>query len=1520
MPSLAHPHRPADRSPTDRSPGDRSQTHRPAAIAPPARWLAGGTAAGMAAFVAGIALAFATARGVPAAVTAAPAGPSGAAQAPGSPLATKVHLPVLSNVGGTGGGSGGCPSAINVVSLGPGATKAILVLWEQPELGGASCQAPSRVVCSGLLRPGSAWDFGLDSTPDFARSGVLYSFTAQRLSEIGVSIGGDDVVADYVCDQLRATVAGDCGAYATFAAAYTGGDTHFGVPLDRAAGSPLVAEVYRSCPGDVTPRLVVTNLTSLYNGIGANALGRFDAAFGAYRYLAAPIHADDRGLNSILYAQNAGDKTTSVELWFQATGACDGGQLCRTIEIDPGASAFVSAADCVGPDWNGTVRLRSSGPLAVAVDTQSRDTLATFTAVAPTVATDPTGAAPFTPTSHAAYGPLTYATEHGWDIEVTVQNLSLTAGADVEVTFLDAGGATVATQPGRVCAQGSATFLLPVAGDLPESRAGSLRVVSHVPGGIPAAEPAPISAVATLRKYTDAVRTATDETLAYNLVPESTAFAWPAGAGTGGTASGSAIVVVPAWLKDLNSDASVTMEMAISNLVPVAGWTDVAVLVYDQNDLVDVLCRHLGAGQTTYIDLQTMGLVPPGFRGSAVVSATYWEHPVPADGAGPARQLVGLGAVALWRTGSRLRENIPGDEIAGAIGIPLATWPDAAGLPPDPCGTAPVPGWKPAPGGLWQSVVPVLFDKAGYTTELTLRNEGDEPTSVRLHYRANGQCNRDRVCTLGVLAAGATVRVSATKCPPVWPGWEGSVALHSREPLAVSAEANGNGPPISTVGRAGRYPFDVNSDGAVDGADRQAVAAARGSASGDPGWNPRADLDANGRVDLADQLRMDENLCGADRPPETPGLGLPQPRGDTALLPVLRFKGDDPMCLASVTAQDIGSAPTKALLVMWPGPTMVGCSGPIAVACSGLIRPGGAWQFPQAVLPSGAKSGILFSFNDRPLSEIGASVGGDEPVADYLCRVLAGTLVGDCAAYDRFKAAFDTGADYAGVPLDKAAGSTLTADVRRDCPADVSPGVDVTASYTAVGTHQLGAADVALGGYLMYVPLVIGAKAGLNTVIYAQNAGAQTATVELWFQAQDDCSGERLCQTLTIGTGETVSIDPVSSRMNCVSRDSQWQGNAWLKSDQPLAAVTDIFGRDILLTYRAVAPNVAFDANGVPLPTGGRTMAYGPLYFGQETGWDVSIQVQNLSRTRPAQVRVEFLDARGAQVQVLDDLICPAGTQTLFLPVSNVLPGLQVGSVRVVSQRFEGDPSGEPAPIAAMAMALRYSDPNRTTTIDGATFDLLSEREALARSPGAAGGTTTGIGAVALSGVVTASGGGDATSELAISNFVSAPGWTEVAVLFFDANGLVDLACRRIDASAVDYLSLAGLPLPAGFRGGAIVSATQWQHPIGGTGRGPLRNLVGLGAAVVTRRISTAGDELAAITGLPLANVSTAIGGDAVARCAALPTATPSATRPTPVPTVSATRTPTVPVTRTPTPTASPGGAATVFLPYVLAR
>jgi hypothetical protein len=130
-------------------------------------------------------------------------------------------------------------------------------------------------------------------------------------------------------------------------------------------------------------------------------------------------------------------------------------------------------------------------------------------------------------------------------------------------------------------------------------------------------------------------------------------------------------------------------------VVPKPGLTNFALFIHDQNGLIDVLCETLGSGQVEYINLDNWGFINPGFKGSAVISATFWEHEVFDSRGGFVRNLVGLTAVKVERSGTVLGSPIPGDESAGNIAFPIPgpfafSGPAAPGCPGNP-GGPPVP-------------------------------------------------------------------------------------------------------------------------------------------------------------------------------------------------------------------------------------------------------------------------------------------------------------------------------------------------------------------------------------------------------------------------------------------------------------------------------------------------------------------------------------------------------------------------------------------------------------------------------------------------------------------------------------------------------------------------------------------------------------------------------------------------------------------------------------------------------------
>ncbi len=587
------------------------------------------------------------------------------------PFGCQSLLPILNFLGN----DPVCETWIEAQNIGDHPAKALLLVWGAPGFCPPQCTGPLKVECSGLLTPGSAWNFLGAQMPAGAKSGALVS---AGIHEVGF---GQDIFADALCEALFQNVVGDCGEYRRFWKAYTEHGVWGPFDFGYLPCQPIAVEVLRTCPGDVRPNVKVT---ASYTALAGEFLGAYDPVFGGYAFYAPSLYAGSGGFNSILYIQNGGLECTSLELWFKGHDDCLRPRICDVLTLAPGESYQFDVSSCLPQGWVGNAWIRSTQPLGVAVDHSGNDVLMTYTGMPSELNFSWDGHAYYTTGSAVAYGPLIYSEYQGWDSAVVVQNMSRTNAAKVKVYFLDRGGDVITTVVDWVCAQGAQQFYLPVIAGLPGNWVGSVRVESQdwfAPGSNPVAAPN-ISAVAELIKYTDVMRTEPQEAIAYDLFPEQMAYDWQVGSYCGGLCSGIGRIGIPSFHKDAIG-TGVTSELSIANIVPKPGFTDFAIFIYDQNGLLDYVCQKLHSQQVEYIDLATWGFINQGFKGSAVISATFWEHDV-FDGQGNfVRNVVGLAAVKVERSGSALGNPIPGDESAGNIGFPLPG--------PMPCNCAPAP-------------------------------------------------------------------------------------------------------------------------------------------------------------------------------------------------------------------------------------------------------------------------------------------------------------------------------------------------------------------------------------------------------------------------------------------------------------------------------------------------------------------------------------------------------------------------------------------------------------------------------------------------------------------------------------------------------------------------------------------------------------------------------------------------------------------------------------------------------------
>ncbi len=1519
-----------------------------------------------------------------------------------------------------------CVAWIAVQNVGDEPTSAILLTWPEPSESG--CNGPLKAECTGLIKPGSAWNLRSRQMPTGSVGGMLFSISPKLLSETTSELYFDDLASEYLCDRAYFSVVGQCEKFVDFVGAYDAGTEFLGVPLAEVRGQPLAVDIWRACK---TTGMRSVWATSTYPAVDPSGHGR-TGTDRTFQYFAPRIVTGGDDQDTILHVQNAGASDAEVGLMFQNDGSDSAPIACEQVSVRPGETYRYRASDFVGRDWSGSAVVTATESLGVVADLIGLGTLASYSAVAaePPSLIDP---APSAGSPEVRlYGPVAQHSNRSGTVVLSVMNTSGLAAADVEVQFLDASGAVLKWLSDTITPFGSQSFELPASGAALGHGAASIRVTSRSSADV--TEDAPPIAAAAEVNWWGYKRLGGKS--AHVLAPESELMSSMITAETTGS-PGTRAVALPIFEKDLDDrNFSVTTELALADLVPEPGWTDVAVLIFDRNDLVDVLCRRLDAGEVQYVNLQHLGAIDPGFNGTAIVSATYWEH-LDSAATQPPTGRVGISAALVTRYGTVAGQDIPGDEVSVTMGTPLERLPDTlADEVGDPCADDPQPrptpvvpspgprdaalqgmvhlpvlsyrmsedvceaavevvnsGSEPAyamlvafgeegfcepqcsgpllvacsgliapggrwqfggsgelagaasgvifsmnskslaeagaetgsdalaaeyvcleasaevianceeyrrlrlaynaggklggvpmgnivgpplevsltricgdladpskrtessytgrtgvyydalheaPGGYWQSVVPIYADHKGRFSVLYLQNTGLECTGVDLWFKARGDCLYERKCNIAALAPGEMRPFPAADC--VGPDQSGTVVVHSDMPLAVDAETLAEGVQATYDAIEGASPFDIDGDGYFGLSDVSAFEDALNSVPGDPNWNPRADLNKDGAVDEPDREWLDDSLCGLAPPSGiVPSLGAWR-EADQVGLPLLRAEGD---CESTIAIQNIGDEPGEAAVVFWgERPDGDECPGPIDVVCTGLIAPGGSWHVARSEIDAEAQSAMAFSFSAET-ADTDFAIDPPPSYGEWLCEQLTYGAVGDCDEYSEFKAAFDSKGEYAFISLADAQGPPLAVGVSRSCTSSEPPGGPLNSGYSGAGANLFGRFDESIDGYEYHVPLIY-SKGFVKTRLYVQNVGDEPTEAMLHLRHQTDCSHSWTCAPREIEPGQMVSFGPESSDEPCFPVD--FQGSGRLVSAEPLAIVAENAFRSSSAAYSAVPRWRDFDARGNELPEAASYVAYSPLAYDHNDGWDVGVQVANLRRSGIARVNVEFLDENGTPVSTLTDEICPNGAQTYFLPVEAASDTLRVGSVRVQSLRTVGEPELPPAPIASVSYMMQYSDAARGQVIGAVSLNLAAEAEAFDWPVGAdEGGLASGSGVVALP-LVAKNGSSDGLSgEISIANVVRAPGATDVALWLFDQNGLVDIACHTLGPGHVEYVDLQDMArLQPGFRGSAIVSAYSWTHEVAieqGNGR---RSLVGIAAALVARSGARYGDGSAA--------------------------------------------------------------------------
>jgi len=207
--------------------------------------------------------------------------------------------------------------------------------------------------------------------------------------------------------------------------------------------------------------------------------------------------------------------------------------------------------------------------------------------------------------------------------------------------------------------------------------------------------------------------------------------------------------------------------------------------------------------------------------------------------------------------------------------------------------------------------------------------------------------------------------------------------------------------------------------------------------------------------------------------------------------------------------------------------------------------------------------------------------------------------------------------------------------------------LEISSSYT-------GIADEMHGDNRYFAPYVMHNYNDLDTTLAIQNSGDFTASVWIWYKEQGNCEYQCSQHIEALAPGESVRIGPgVDADFafpGCVT--TGWLGSAYVSSAVPLGIISDQLSHtpSVNLATLTTFRGMPYKTNEFGTGHWG-TEWYADLLYRETSGWESSIQVQNLTQTSvPTFVTVDFMDQSGDEILFVGDWICRNGATTFYLP------------------------------------------------------------------------------------------------------------------------------------------------------------------------------------------------------------------------------------------------------------------------------
>ena len=377
-----------------------------------------------------------------------------------------------------------------------------------------------------------------------------------------------------------------------------------------------------------------------------------------------------------------------------------------------------------------------------------------------------------------------------------------------------------------------------------------------------------------------------------------------------------------------------------------------------------------------------------------------------------------------------------------------------------------------------------------------------------------------------------------------------------------------------------------------------------------------------------------------------------------------------------IQVQNAGDEDSGAIVFFWgeySGQCPDNDPGPIGVACT--MIPVNAVCTLRSQIPNAARSAIVYSV--------------DEALFDRACEKAA-RAVGDSSKWKKWEDDYED------------TGEPVAVIVQRRGPNDYD--TMVASAYPGISEDMEGNGPP----YQYFAPYAMRWYYNLDTEVIIQNSGQRCTSVWLHYQKQGgDCSFSHAEHIEQLAPGE--SVRKRAPEVLGVG----WLGSIYVTANEPLGIIVDQTSflpsedRGVLLTYRARPYKLTTD-----------TLFYADLVWRELSGWQASIQVQNLTQESLSTfVTVEFFDNGGGSILFLGDWVCPAGGATFYLPAIAGLGVEYAGAAVIQSHSQVGYPSGEETdgqPIFAV-VDLKKAPQDREDA-QGGSYNAYAESEKMGAS------------------------------------------------------------------------------------------------------------------------------------------------------------------------------------------------------------